>query len=84
MKLGGAALGWKRTDETDAAGRRRIVRVDDEAETVSRIVALRGEGFSLRRIADTLTTEGRATKRGGRWNAPQVQRALAASQGVTP
>ncbi len=77
VKLGGEGLGWRRTEETDVAGRQCIVRVDDEAETVARIVALRGEGLSLRRIADTLTMEGRATKRGGRWAAVQVHRALA-------
>jgi len=74
--LGADALGWRRTEETDAAGRQCIVRVDDEAETVARIVALRGEGLSLRRIADTLTMEGRATKRGGRWAAEQVRAVL--------
>ena len=63
-------------DTKTAAGRQCIVRVDDEAETVARIVALRGEGLSLRRIADTLTMEGRATKRGGRWAAEQVRAAL--------
>lgn len=74
--LGAEALGWCRTEETDDAGRRRVVRNDNEAETVARIVALRGEGLSLRRIADTLTTEGRATKRGGRWAAEQVRAVL--------
>jgi len=74
--LGADALGWRRVEETDAAGRRCVVRDDAEAETLARIVALRGEGLSLRAIATTLTAEGRATKRGGRWAAEQVRAVL--------
>jgi len=39
-----------------------------EAATVDRIRVLRAEGRSLREIAATLTAEGHATKRGGRWH----------------
>ena len=74
--IGADALGWRHVEETDAAGRQRIVRDDAEAETVERIAALRGEGLSLRRIADVLTSEGRATKRGGRWAAETVAKVL--------
>ena len=74
--LGADALGWRRVEETDTAGRRCVVRDDAEAETLTRIVALRGEGLSLRAIATTLTAEGRATKRGGRWAAEQIRAAL--------
>lgn len=76
VPLGGAALGWERLSVVDAAGRRCVVRDDAEAETLARILALRGEGLSLRAIATTLTAEGRATKRGGRWAAEQVRAAL--------
>lgn len=79
VRLGGEALGWQRSRLTDAAGRRCVVRDDAEAETLARIVALRGEGLSLRAIATTLTAEGRATKRGGRWAAEQVRAALDAN-----
>ena len=75
-KLGADALGWRRVEETDAAGRQVIVRADDEAETVARIVALRGEGLTLRAIAASLTSEGRPTKRGGRWAAETVAKVL--------
>jgi hypothetical protein len=66
----------------DSSGRRELVRNDEEAEIVARIVALRGEGLSLRAIATTLTAEGRATKRGGRWAAEQVRAAWSATQVV--
>jgi site-specific DNA recombinase len=67
VQLGGEAMGWARTDETDDDGRKVVRKVQDEAETVARILALRAEGSTLQAIADTLTAEGRPTKRGGRW-----------------
>ncbi|GAA1806612.1 recombinase family protein [Nostocoides veronense] len=52
--------------------------VDDpeEAATVARIHALHGQRMSLRQIADTLTAEGRPTKRGGRWRPLTVSRVV--------
>lgn len=81
-QLGGAPLGFRYSDTLDANGRRELVRDDYEAEIVARIVALRGEGLSLRAIATTLTAEGRATKRGGRWAAEQVRAVWNATQVV--
>lgn len=77
VKLGGAALGWTRTEETDAAGRRVCVAVEDEALTVARILELKADGVSVRRIAEILVAEGRRTKAGGRWHPTTVQRVLA-------
>jgi DNA invertase Pin-like site-specific DNA recombinase len=77
VQLGGAALGWARTGETDAEGRRVVVGVDGEAETVRRVVALRADGLSLREIAATLTDEGRPTKRRGEWAAATIRKILA-------
>jgi len=77
VALGGEALGWSRIDETDAEGRRVVVDVADERETVARMVALRAEGKSLRAIAAALLTEGRRTKRAGRWAPETVRKALA-------
>lgn len=77
VPLGGAALGWTRSEQTDADGRRVVVEVAEERETVSRIAALRAEGRSLREIAATLRAEGRRTKRGGLWAAETVRKALA-------
>jgi DNA invertase Pin-like site-specific DNA recombinase len=75
VRLGGEALGWSRTDETDDDGRRVVVESQDELATVSRIRQLRAEGLPLRSICERLVTEGRRTKRGGRW-APKTVRAV--------
>ncbi len=77
VRLGGEGLGWERTEETDADGRRIVRELPEEADTVARIRELREAGKSLRDIAVTLTVEGRATKRGGRWAAKTVRAVLA-------
>lgn len=77
VRLGGEALGWARTEETDTDGRRLVREVEEEAATVARIRALRSEGRTLRDIAATLTAEGRRTKRGGAWAAETVRLVLA-------
>ncbi|MCO5167857.1 MAG: recombinase family protein [Planctomycetes bacterium] len=74
-RLGGAALGWARADERDAAGRLVVVPLEEEAATVDRILELRREGLSLRAIAARLANEQRRTKRGGAWH-PQTIRAV--------
>lgn len=74
VKLGGAALGWERTAETDAQGRRVCRAVEAEARTVARALELRAAGLSLRAVASTLDAEGHRTKRGGRWEAVTVKR----------
>lgn len=73
VQLGGEALGWTRGDETDEDGRRIVREVDAEIETVERITDLRAAGYTLRAIADTLTAEGRPTKRGGKWYPATVR-----------
>jgi site-specific DNA recombinase len=76
VRLGGEALGWRRSADTDAHGR-RIVTIDaDETNTVARMRALRADGLSLREIAATLTDEGYQTKRGGEWYASTVRAVL--------
>jgi DNA invertase Pin-like site-specific DNA recombinase len=77
VRLGGEALGWKRTEATDQNGRRVIAGATDELASVARIVALRSAGMSMREIAATLTAEGTATKKGGRWHASTVRAVLA-------
>lgn len=77
VRLGGEALGWARTSEIGADGRRVIRDDGEEAETVERILALRGEGHALRAIAAQLIAEGRRTKRGGAWAAETVRKVLA-------
>jgi site-specific DNA recombinase len=50
---------------------------EGELATVERIRALSAEGKSLRAIAETLSTEGHRTKKGGRWQAETVRKVLA-------
>lgn len=76
-RLGGEALGWRRADDTDAAGRRVVEDVQTEAATVRRILDLRAEGLTLRDIAARLTADGCQTKRGGAWYASTVRAVLA-------
>jgi DNA invertase Pin-like site-specific DNA recombinase len=76
VRLGGEGLGWRR-GEKGADGRRTVTEDDDEARTVARMHALRGEGLSLRQIAATLTDEGYRTKRGGEWASETVRKVLA-------
>lgn len=75
VRLGGEALGWKRTEAVDDDGRRLVSEVDAEAETVRRIAELHASGLSLRAICAALDAEGRPTKRGGKW-APKTVRAV--------
>lgn len=77
VKLGGAALGWKRGEACDADGRRFVEAVEAEVAAVERVLALKAEGLSLRAIAAQLEAEGFATKRGGRWQAETVRKVLA-------
>lgn len=65
LKAQGVALGAPSLGQTDA-----------EADTVARILELRAENMPLRQIADTLTAEGRCTKRGGKWAAETVRKVL--------
>ncbi len=53
-----------------------LVPVEDEIETVQLVRRLRGEGMSLREIADRLTADGRRTKRGGRWYPSTIRNVL--------
>lgn len=54
-----------------------LVDVADEQTTVARIVELHGAGASLRTICDTLTAEGRQTKRGSTaWHPQTVARII--------
>ena len=76
LRLGGEALGWRRSEARDEGGHRTLERLIDETSTIDRIVELDANGCSLREIADTLQLEGRATKRGGRWHPMTIQRVL--------
>lgn len=75
-RLGAEGLGWRRTDATDANGRRLVERVEEEERVLSRIAALNAQGLTVRAIAAQLAAEGLRTKRGGRWHPTQVHRVL--------
>lgn len=76
VRLGGAALGWRRSVECDEEGRRRVEPVESEAYVLARMIALRRSGYSLRRIASVLSSEGHRTKRGGAWASETVRKVL--------
>lgn len=80
VQLGGEALGWTRTDDTDDDGRLVVRRVAGECDTVARILELRADGATLQAIADTLTAEARPTKRGGSWYPATVRNVLQRAQ----
>jgi site-specific DNA recombinase len=77
VRLGGSALGWTRGADLDADGRRVLVDLNEEQDTVSRIVVLRRQGRTLRQIAAILSNEDRKTKRGGRWQPQTIANVLA-------
>lgn len=74
VRLGGAALGWSRGERSDGDGRKVIVEVDEEVDTVVRIVALRRAGHSYRGVCEVLAVEGRRPKRGSKWFPNSVRR----------
>lgn len=76
VAMGGAALGWTYSKDTDSEGRRVVVEDDDEIETAARIATLHKQGLSLRKICDRLYLEGRPTKRGGAWRPATVRKVL--------
>lgn len=48
----------------------------EDKTTIGRAQELRAQGFTLRQVADQLTTEGFKTLKGGRWEAVTVKRIL--------
>ena len=72
-KRRGVALG---SNGKVLAARNRAEAVQRVAPMAGRLTALRGEGLSLRLIADTLNAEGVSSPGGARWYAASVQRAL--------
>ncbi|HZZ86071.1 MAG TPA: recombinase family protein [Anaeromyxobacteraceae bacterium] len=83
VRLGGEALGWRRTGEKDAEGHCVVVEDLEERATARRIRDLRARGLSLRAICERLAAEGRRTKRGGGW-APQTVRQVLARDVAVP
>lgn len=71
--LGGDGFGWRRSDATDAAGRRVVELVPEEFSTLVECRTLRDMGWTLQSIADKFNNEGRRTKRGGKWYPSTVK-----------
>ena len=88
VKLGSARPGhWDGREAARAAGLQKAVKVAatankkaaDEAyvDLVPQMKQLRGEGQSLKQIADRLNADGHTTRNGKAWSATQVMRVLA-------
>lgn len=73
---GRVPFGWETIDASQTGGEGGLRKVSSEQRTIRRAVALRHEGRSLQKIADTLEAEGRACKLGGRWTSAMVQKLL--------
>lgn len=74
-RLGTTPLGFKTV--VDADGVTRLEVEPEEAETVRLARELREGGLSLRKVAELLTSSGRKTKRGGKWEAATVAKLVA-------
>ena len=80
--LGADAYGWKRGGDVDAFGRKKLVPVKEEIEILGECQALRALGFTFKQIADTFNSQGKPTKRGGRW-FPSTVRNYCTKRGKT-
>jgi DNA invertase Pin-like site-specific DNA recombinase len=76
-ELGGYAYGAPPFGYRAEAG--ELVADDEEQLTLARIEELRGDGLSLRAIADVLDEESRRPRRGERWHPKVIASALARS-----
>lgn len=63
--VGELPLGYRKKGER--------IELSEDARIVKRIFAMREEGFSFRKIAEILNTEGICTKRGGKWYASTIR-----------
>lgn len=84
VRLGADPLGWRRSESVDASGRRCCEEIVDEGVTLRRVHELRRQGLGIKAIIAVLETEGRRTKRGGRWHATTIQRILRRQEERTP
>jgi len=71
--LGRERFGWGRTEEVDSDGRRKVVPISAEIETVALCKALREQGITLQQIANRFNAENRPTKRGGKWHPSTIR-----------
>jgi DNA invertase Pin-like site-specific DNA recombinase len=76
VSMGRAPYGFRYADEAGADGRRQLVEVPSELETLGRMQRLRSAGMSLAAVAAVLNDDAVPTKRGGTWKANTVRRIL--------
>jgi len=69
--IGRPTMGFDEVEGAD--GKRMLVANETEQAIIARILAMRGDGVSYQRIADTLNAEKVPTKRGGAWAAMTVR-----------
>jgi len=65
LRLGGEAMGWRRTGEKDAKGRWKQELVMEEINLILKVKQLRSEGLTYQHICDVLHQKNIKTKRGG-------------------
>ena len=71
--LGASKYGYKRSEELDEFGRKKVVVNPEELKVVYECQALREAGYSYQQIADKFNYEEKPTKRGGKWFASTVR-----------
>lgn len=64
VRLGGEAMGWRRSAEKDEKGRYRQELVLDEINLILKVKQLRNEGYTYQHICDILHRDGINTKKG--------------------
>lgn len=71
--LGSTGFGWARSDEVDENGRRKIIPIQAEVETLVLCKTMRASGHTLQQIADALNARGIKTKRNTKWYPSTVR-----------
>jgi DNA invertase Pin-like site-specific DNA recombinase len=76
IPCGGLPYGKAYSKQLDEHGRRIVVELPEQVETIRRILALHEEGKGIKTITDILEREKRPTGRGKSWNRTLVRKIL--------
>ena len=76
IPCGGLPYGKTYSKQLDEHGRRVVVEVPEQMETIRRVRALHEEGKGIKTITDTLEREKRPTGKGKSWNRTVVRKIL--------
>ncbi len=82
--FGGAPFGYRYSRVVDSSGRRRLEVDSVERAALDRLIALRAEGYSIRRLADAANKLGIPTRGGGAWHPTTIARAISQGKDVVP